>query len=87
MSETAPGVIVAPDGTPATIPTVILDSADVAVLKQYKKFLRKYGLREALYCNHCWDGQREDGCEAYVTDSQVLIKCRCRIRFFQGLAV
>ena len=83
MSDTI-STILGPTGEPATIPTVILSQEDADLLRKYKKFLAKQGLREALYCNQCWDGSREDGCKAYVTDSQIGILCRCRMRFFQG---
>ena len=74
-------------GQPATLPTTILTSEELSLLRLYKKFLLKHGLREALYCNTCWNGERADGCEAHVTESQALIKCRCTVRFGQGFAM
>ena len=81
MSE---GTIITPDGEVATKPTILLDHEEAALLRLYKKFLAKRGLREALYCNACWDGNREDGCRAHVTDAQIVIDCRCTLRFHQG---
>ncbi len=77
-------VIVGPDGSPASVPTIILTQEAAALLRLYKKFLEAHRLREALYCQECWDGQNPDGCEAYVTDHQILIRCRHRILFYQG---
>lgn len=57
---------------------------EAKLLREYKKFLMKYELREALYCNQCWQHDLSDGCEAHVTQDDVLIKCRCQIRFYKG---
>ncbi len=76
--------LVAPDGSAAVQNTVILTTEEAELLRTYKKFLAARGLREALYCNTCWEGQLADGCEAHVTNSQILIKCRCTSRFYQG---
>ncbi len=62
----------------------MLSDADAHLLREYKKFLQRNGLREALYCSHCWSGQREDGCEAHVTAADILIKCRCKVRIHKG---
>lgn len=76
--------ILGPDGSVASLPTRILSDEDARILRSYKKLLQTYGLREALYCNGCWNGERHDGCKAYVTDNQILIQCRCAVRFHQG---
>ena len=77
-------VLYGPNGEQATIPTVALEQAEAELLRKYKQFLAKYGLREALYCNACWSGDREDGCKAFVTGQQIGIQCRCKMRFYQG---
>jgi hypothetical protein len=79
-----PSTILTPEGVPAVIPRIELDLKDVELLRQYKKFLQRMGLREALYCNECWSGERSDGCEAFVTDVHVLVKCRCKERSYFG---
>ena len=86
LAEKTTSVILGPDGEQATIPTRILSDADARLLREYKKFLQRVGLREALFCNTCWSGEKDDGCRAHVTSSQILIQCRCQIRFFQGQA-
>lgn len=78
-------IILGPDGEQATLPTTILSDEDARLLRSYKKLLEKYGLREALYCNGCWSGEKHDGCKAFVTDNQILIQCRCSMRFYQGM--
>lgn len=85
LAEKTTTQILAPDGSVASLPTVLLSDEDARLLRTYKKFLQKHGLREALYCNQCWSGEREDGCKAFVTTNQVLIQCRCRMRFHQGM--
>jgi len=82
--DTTSSLIVGPDGNPLSVPTVVLDHTDAALLRQYKKLLLKLGLREALYCNDCWNQQVHDGLEAHVTDSQIVFRCRCKLRFYQG---
>ena len=71
-------------GNVVTAPTLMLSDADAALLREYKKFLQRNNLREALYCNSCWTGEKHDGCEAHVTNSAILIKCRCKTRVHQG---
>ena len=83
MEKTA-SLIVGPDGIPLSVPTDVLDHKDAALLRQYKKLLLKLGLREALFCNDCWDMKTHDGLEAYVTDSQIVLRCRCKLRYYQG---
>ena len=76
--------IVGPDGAVANKPALILDHNEAQLLRNYKKFLMKHGMREAVYCNDCWEGNRDDGMRAFVTDSQILFECRCRSLFHQG---
>jgi len=82
--EQTTSMILGPDGAPAMVQTVIFDHADAQLLRDYKKLLQRHGLKEALYCQRCWEGAQSDGCEAHVTSSQILIKCRCTIRFYAG---
>lgn len=77
-------VVIAPDGTVANYPTVVLSLEDAKLLREYKKFLLRHGLREALYCNNCFEHNLSHGTEAYVTPDQIVIRCRCRLRFYQG---
>ncbi len=84
-SDTVTGTIIAPDGTVANRPTIVLSQEEAELLRKYKKFLAARGLREALYCNHCWSGNLADGVsEAYVTNQQIVIKCNHRLLFYQG---
>lgn len=78
------GTIVTPDGAIANRPTVMLSDDDATLLRAYKKLLQKYRLREALYCNDCWTGDRHDGCTAHVTDSNIGVICRCKTRLYLG---
>jgi len=84
MPEKTQSFILTPDGNPATIEGILIDPKDAQLLRQYKTFLAKYHLREALYCQDCWNGQRHDGCEAHVTTTQIVIKCRCKLRTYSG---
>lgn len=60
-----------------------ISQSDAMLLAAYKGFLKRHRLREALYCDECWDGSRADGCEAHVTETgDVLIRCRCKARTY-----
>jgi hypothetical protein len=85
MANNEKGLIVGPGGEPASIPVRSLDTEDAEILRKYKKFLARHGLREALFCNNCWDGNVHDGCEAFVTDNEIVIRCRCALRVYRGL--
>lgn len=86
-TDVTTSTIVGPDGEVANKPAHILTSEEALILRQYKKFLEARGLREALYCQDCWDGGLSDGCRAFVTSNQILIECRCKTRFFQGMSI
>lgn len=84
-SDVTTGTLVDASGAVINRPTVILSQEEADLLRRYKKFLLKRGLREALYCTSCWNGNLADGIsEAFVTDAQILLKCNHRMLFFQG---
>lgn len=83
-SDVTSGTIVDADGNVLNKPTVILSKEEAELLRSYKKFLQKRGLREALFCNTCWQGDLSDGLKAFVTDGQILFECRHRMLFYQG---
>lgn len=83
-SQIERGTIVNPDGTVMNRPTVMLTRHEARMLREYKKFLMKYHLKEALYCQECWSGARKDGTEAYVRDDKIGIICRCTTRLYLG---
>ena len=85
LAEKTTTQILGPDGNVAVLPTVILSDEDARLLRTYKKFLERHGLRDALYCNDCWSGEREDGVKAFVTPNQIGMHCRCKMRFFNGM--
>lgn len=84
LTDQTTGTIVAPDGSVATRPTTILSKDEAELLRKYKKFLHAHGIREAVYCSACWDGDRADGMRAFVRDHQILFECRCRMLFYDG---
>lgn len=84
LNDTTKSVIVAPDGTPASLPTVILTGDEARLLREYKKFLDRHRIKEAAYCTDCWEHNLQHGMDAYVTHDQILFRCRCRALYFQG---
>ena len=84
MSE---ATILAPDGSVADVTHREITLDEAVLLRQYKKFLQRMGLREALYCQACWQGDRDDGCKAHVTPHEILIVCRCTVRSHVGMTM
>lgn len=78
------GVILDANGQPTSLPTQLLTAEEASLLRLYKKFLHAHGIREAVYCNTCFEGNLSDGMEAYVTDGEVLFRCRHRMLYFKG---
>lgn len=66
------------------LPVIRFEPKEAELLKQYQAFLRKYGLAEALFCKQCGHASSRDGCEAHVTSTGILIRCRCTVRLYQG---
>lgn len=64
--------------------TEILTDADAALLREYKRFLMKHGMRESLWCMTCEEHGRPPGLKAYVTDSKIDFECRCTVRRYRG---
>ena len=62
----------------------LLSQTDAELLRTYKKFLLKYGLKESLWCLHCEDAERPAGLRAAVTDSKIDFVCRCTVRRYRG---
>lgn len=83
-TDVVTGTILGPDGAALNKPTTILTQQEAELLRQYKKFLLAHGMREALYCNQCFEGDLDDGMRAFVTDGQILFECRHRMLFYQG---
>ena len=80
-----PSIVQGPDDlTPQTVGTEGITFDEAVLLREYKRFLQKHDLREALYCQRCWGHNLQDGCEAHVTDNDILIKCRCTLRQHVG---
>ena len=77
-------LILAPDGALAQRQQVVFTPEEARLMREYKKLLQRHQLLEATYCAKCFEGNREDGCRAYVTADQILIECRCKVRLFQG---
>lgn len=82
----APTGLVDLHGRPAGgVAHVHLSNEEAQILRAYKKFLHKHGLREALLCNSCFERNSPDGCRAFVRPERILIQCRCAERTYEGL--
>lgn len=79
--------LVTADGSLLDKTTVMFTDEEAALLRRYQKFLQAHGLREAVYCNDCWEGNRSDGLRAFVRADRILFECRCKTRVYQGPSV
>lgn len=86
MAEKTTGFILDPTtGDPISVPTSILTSEQARIMREYKKkVLLPLGLKETLYCQSCWEHNLSHGLEAHVTDNNILLRCRCCMRVYQG---
>lgn len=84
LNDKTKATIVAPDGSLAHYPTIVLTGEEAKLLREYRKFKDRHRIKEANYCSDCWDGNRQDGMEGYVTPDKIFIRCRCRALFFNG---
>ena len=72
--------VVGPDGKHLLeMKQTTLTPTEVAMLREYKKFLLKYRLRESLRCQDCFEANRDDGFQFGVNDERMFAHCRCRI--------
>ena len=83
-TDVTESVILDANGNPTSLPTQLLTAEDAALLRLYKKFLHSHGMREAVYCNSCYQGAQHDGMEAHVTDGEIMFRCRHRMLFYKG---
>lgn len=82
--EKSVGTIIDPHTGEKAISTVLFSVEEARILREYKKILQRYAMKEALFCDHCWDKNVEHGLEAFVTDQMIAFRCRCTQRVFQG---
>jgi hypothetical protein len=78
------GTVLDANGQPSARPTTILTADEAALLRAYKKFLQKHGIRDASYCASCFSGNRHDGMQVRVTDAEIIFICRCRMLYHLG---
>lgn len=77
-------VILAPDGSLAAHREKLIAADDAMLLREYKKFLQKYGLKEALWCAKCAEAGVPEGLRASVMDDKIELACRCTTRRYRG---
>jgi hypothetical protein len=77
-------LILGPDGSVANIPTTYLTLEEVKLLREYKKFLLRHHLKEAIRCNECFENNRAQWAEAWVTNADIMIRCQCSCLFHKG---
>jgi len=69
---------VLPRRTPTPdVPREQLTLEDARLLAAMSVVFRTYGLREALFCQRCFQAGRTDGCRQVIRDREVSLECRC----------
>lgn len=86
LSDRTTATITAENGEVTTKPTILLTNDEARMLREYRQFLLRRGLKEALFCNNCFQqgDMARDGVKMFVTPNQIAIECRCSLRFYQG---
>lgn len=80
-ASTSTGLIIDPStGGAAQLATREITAEQARIFREYKKVMQTLGLKEALYCDQCWNANLSNGCEAFVTSDRIVIRCRCTIR-------
>ena len=83
--------IVAPDGSLLNKPTIELSAADAQTIRAYERLLKRHGLRRpegvGVYCNACFEANRQDGARYFVEPARIWIECRCKVRVFNGATI
>lgn len=54
-----------------------LSQSEASVLGAFTAILRRYGLKETVWCEDCLARRRMHGCRMLVQSNLVLLKCRC----------
>lgn len=86
MAEKTKGFIIDPStGAAAQLETILLTDQQARIMRDYKKLvLGPLGLKEALYCDQCWEHNLSHGLHAEVTSERIIMKCRCQLRVYNG---
>ena len=78
------GQILAPDGTPGNCPATIIGADAAAILRNYFHWALTSQLEPELFCVSCYDHTRESRAVYEIDAQQIVIQCRCQIRYFKG---
>ncbi len=62
----------------------LFSQQDATLLRNYKKFLQRHGMKESLWCQRCEDAGRQPGLRASVMDGKIDFQCRCTVRRYRG---
>lgn len=79
------GTIVGVDGELLQRPTRLISVDQATLVRSYFKFLLgTLRLEPEFLCGDCFDGTRESAATHDINDQQIVIVCRCSLRFHQG---
>lgn len=85
LNEHVAGRIVTEDGTILDRPATVLDTETAKILRDYFYWALTHQLEPELFCATCYDGTRESRAQYQINEQQIVIVCRCRQLFHQGI--
>ena len=68
----------------ATVPTTILTRGQAVTLAEYRNFLNRYTLDEAIYCRTCYASGAREGAKIARGTDQIGVMCPHHVWFSQG---
>jgi len=85
LAERTSGHLFGPNGETVQTPAVLMTREEAQALRQYATFLRARRLSTKYFCRGCWSGRvTEEGLMVKISPHQIVLPCRCRIRYWQG---
>ena len=87
LNDKTTGYIVKPDGTLATVPTILLSADTAAIMRAYFFWAMSNQLEPELFCGDCADGSREKKAQYNITETEIEIVCDCSQRVFFGASL
>ncbi len=83
--ERTQGTIVGVDGEVLQRPTKLISPDEATLVRSYFKFvIGILRLEPEFLCADCFDGTQESAATYDINEQQIVIVCRCSLRFHQG---
>jgi len=71
-------------GEYAALPTILIQSEEATILRQYTRMLAGRRLTAGYFCRGCWDGRpTATKLRVKISRDEIVMACSCRLRFFR----